>query len=222
MHQSDTLGWIRVVLLLAVVVFVIGYSAINPGTATPEKPTTQPQETTETTPETQEATEPTYTIPTQEETTPQTEPPTTAPAPPETEKPTEAAPTTSEPTRATEPTTEQAPPQTQPATGSWQSLGTYKLTAYCSCKQCCGKEPGDPGYGITATGATAVAGTTIAVDPRVIPYGSSVKVNDLIYMAQDTGGAINGNRIDVYFDDHQDALIFGVQIAEVFIKTEAA
>ena len=212
MYQSDTLGWIRVVLLLAVVVFVIGYSTINPGTATPENPTTQPQETTETTPKTQEATEPTCTIPTQEETIPQTEQPTDATVPSETEKPTEAAPTTNEPTRATE------PPQTQPATGAWQSLGTYKLTAYCACKQCCGKEPGDPGYGITATGATATAGTTIAVDPSVIPYGSQVKINDHIYIAQDCGGAINGNRIDVYFDNHQEAIQYGVQTAEIFIQ----
>lgn len=109
----------------------------------------------------------------------------------------------------------------------WKSLGTYELTAYCSCAKCCGKwgqnrptdEAGNP-IVYTATGAVAEAGTTIAVDPRVIPYGSSVKINDHIYIAQDTGGGIKGARIDIYFDDHQDALIFGRQKAEVFIMEE--
>ena len=217
MYQSDTLGWIRVVLLLAVLIFVIGYSSINAGTDTTEKPTTKPQETTDATPETQETEMPACTIPTQAETTPQTEPPTDATVPSETEPHTETTPATNEPTRATE------PPEAQPdTTGTWKSLGTYQLTAYCPCKQCCGKDPGSPGYGITATGATAVAGTTIAVDPSAIPYGSTIKINDHIYIAQDCGGAINGNRIDIYFDDHQDALQFGVQTAEVFLQTESS
>lgn len=43
-------------------------------------------------------------------------------------------------------------------------------------------------------------------------------INGKIYKAQDCGGAIKGNRIDVYFKNHNDALNFGVQYAEVFIK----
>lgn len=105
-----------------------------------------------------------------------------------------------------------------------ESLGEFKLTAYCSCEKCCGKwalnRPKDENgkdivYG--STGAILVAGTSIAVDPSVIPYGSQVEINGHTYTAQDTGGAIKGNRIDVYFDNHQDALNFGVQYAEVFL-----
>lgn len=105
-----------------------------------------------------------------------------------------------------------------------ESLGEFKLTAYCSCEKCCGKwalnRPKDENgkdivYG--STGAILVAGTSIAVDPSVIPYGSQVEINGHTYTAQDTGGAIKGNRIDVYFDSHQDALNFGVQYAEVFL-----
>lgn len=105
-----------------------------------------------------------------------------------------------------------------------ESLGEFKLTAYCSCEKCCGKwalnRPKDENgkdivYG--STGAILVAGTSIAVDPSVIPYGSQVEINGHTYIAQDTGGAIKGNRIDVYFDNHQDALNFGVQYAEVFL-----
>lgn len=105
-----------------------------------------------------------------------------------------------------------------------ESLGEFKLTAYCSCEKCCGKwalnRPKDENgkdivYG--STGAILVAGTSIAVDPSVIPYGSQVEINGHTYTANDTGGAIKGNRIDVYFDNHQDALNFGVQYAEVFL-----
>lgn len=104
------------------------------------------------------------------------------------------------------------------------SLGDFRLTAYCSCEKCCGKwalnrqkdENGkDIVYG--STGAILAAGASIAVDPAVIPYGSQVEINGHTYTAHDTGGAIQGNRIDVYFDNHQDALNFGVQYAEVFL-----
>lgn len=109
----------------------------------------------------------------------------------------------------------------------WQSLGTFELTAYCPCEICCGiwaivrpaDEDGNPII-YTASGAIAQAGTTIAVDPSVIPYGSEVKINDHTYIAQDTGGAITGNRIDIYFDDHQKALEFGRRQAKVFVKAD--
>lgn len=104
------------------------------------------------------------------------------------------------------------------------SLGMFELTAYCSCEQCCGQyalnrpidEFGNP-IVYTATGAVAKAGVTIAVDPNVIAYGTVVEINGHNYIAQDTGGAIVGNRIDVYFDDHNEALQFGRQQAEVFL-----
>lgn len=93
------------------------------------------------------------------------------------------------------------------------SLGEFKLTAYCACLKCCGKTDG-----ITATGTKATQGRTIAVDPKVIPYGSEVIINGHTYIAEDCGGAIKNNRIDVYFDSHQEALNFGVQYAEVFLS----
>lgn len=100
------------------------------------------------------------------------------------------------------------------------SWGTFKLTAYCSCSLCCGKwaynRPDGVVYG--AIGEELKEGYSIAVDPSVIPYGTEVIINGKAYKAQDCGGAINGNRIDVYFEDHDDALEFGVQYKEVFIK----
>lgn len=104
------------------------------------------------------------------------------------------------------------------------SLGDFKLTAYCSCSLCCGKwannRPVDENgneivYG--AIGERLKEGYSIAVDPTVIAYRTEVIINGRIYKAQDCGGAIKGNRIDVYFEDHQAALNFGVQYAEVFV-----
>lgn len=100
------------------------------------------------------------------------------------------------------------------------SLGEFKLTAYCSCKICCGiwaiNRPNGIVYG--AIGEELKEDYSIAVDPNVIPYRTEVIINGNTYKAQDCGGAIKGNRIDVYFEDHNDALEFGVQYAEVFVK----
>lgn len=89
----------------------------------------------------------------------------------------------------------------------------YELTAYCPCSKCCGKWAN----GITSTGTTATQGRTIAVDPKVIPYGTKVLIGENEYIAEDCGGAIKGKRIDVYFDSHADALKFGRQVREIQI-----
>jgi 3D (Asp-Asp-Asp) domain-containing protein len=92
-----------------------------------------------------------------------------------------------------------------------QSLGTFRLTAYCSCPECCGQWAD----GITYTGTEATPDRTVAVDPTVIPLGSTVLIDGQEYVAEDVGGAIKGARIDIYFPTHQAALQFGVQYAEV-------
>lgn len=92
-------------------------------------------------------------------------------------------------------------------------LGEFKLTAYCTCEKCCG-EWAD---GITYTGTQATAGRTVAVDPDVIPLGSKVYIDGAEYIAEDIGGAIQGNRIDVFYPTHQEALQFGIRYADVSI-----
>jgi 3D (Asp-Asp-Asp) domain-containing protein len=103
-------------------------------------------------------------------------------------------------------------------------IQTFELTAYCPCEICCGEyaknrpvdENGKPiVYG--STGERLTSGYSIAVDPSVIPYGTEVIIDGRIYKAQDCGGAIQGNRIDVYFDNHQEALRFGRQTKGVEI-----
>lgn len=100
-------------------------------------------------------------------------------------------------------------------------LGEFTLTAYCPDSCCCGKWAS----GYTATGTLATEGRTIAVDPKVIPYGTHVLLiwsdgTQHSYIAEDCGGGVNGNHIDVFFSDHQTARVFGVQSAMVYMEVE--
>lgn len=98
-------------------------------------------------------------------------------------------------------------------------LGEFTVSHYCACEICCGKTDG-----ITATGTVATEGRTVAVDPEVIPYGSEIAVyypDGRLghYIAEDCGGAIKGNRLDVYMDSHEAALAAGIiKDAQVSIK----
>lgn len=85
-------------------------------------------------------------------------------------------------------------------------------TAYCACAECCGKTDG-----ITATGTTATAGRTIAVDPNVIPYGTQVIIDGNTYVAEDCGGAVKGNDVDIYFDTHEEAVEFGRRVLTAYV-----
>lgn len=67
----------------------------------------------------------------------------------------------------------------------------------------------------TATMTTPTVGRTIAVDPTVIPYGSEVIINGHTYIAEDCGGAIKGNRVDILFATHEEALTWGRRTVEV-------
>lgn len=94
-------------------------------------------------------------------------------------------------------------------------LGDFKLTHYCCEKRnhICGT-----GDGITATGTQVTAGRTIAVDPKVIPYGSEVYIEGYGFRtAEDTGGAIKGNHIDIAVDTHEDTNDFGVKSGGVWL-----
>ena len=93
-----------------------------------------------------------------------------------------------------------------------QCLGNFKITYYCACEMCCDVETG-----ITATGTPVVEGQTIAVDPNVIPYGTKVIIGGHVFTAEDCGGAIKENRIDVYVNNHADALALGVTNADVYL-----
>lgn len=91
-------------------------------------------------------------------------------------------------------------------------LGTFKTTAYCPCYQC------SEGWGRqTSSGALATANHTVAVDRRVIPIGTRLLINGQEYVAQDIGGGVKGNHIDIYYNTHSETKQYGVRNAEVYI-----
>jgi 3D (Asp-Asp-Asp) domain-containing protein len=97
-------------------------------------------------------------------------------------------------------------------------LGECTISHYCPCEKCCGKHDG-----ITATGTQATEGRTVAVDPSVIPYGTEISVyyedgRIETYTAEDCGGAIKGNRLDVYMDSHEAALVAGMTTGSVYAE----
>ena len=110
-------------------------------------------------------------------------------------------------------------PADQPAFAEPQkrlvSLGMFEVTAYCHCSICCGRE-GQP----TASGTWPEAGRTIGVDPELLPYGTEVIINGHTYIAEDTGGAMQGNHIDIFMDSHEEAMQFGRQEQEVFVYAD--
>ena len=108
----------------------------------------------------------------------------------------------SEVTEVSEPTTEYT---TAVAEREYIEV-TATLTAYCPCVKCCGKSDG-----ITASGTQATAGRTVAVDTRLIPYGTEISIDGKTYIAEDCGGKVKGYTIDVFFDSHEEALNFGRQ-----------
>lgn len=97
-------------------------------------------------------------------------------------------------------------------------LGEFTISHYCACVKCCGKDDG-----ITATGTQATEGRTVAVDPSVIQYGSQVIVyyedgSMESYIAEDCGGSIKGNRLDVFMESHQAALEAGMKSGSVYVE----
>lgn len=100
---------------------------------------------------------------------------------------------------------------------------TMSSTAYHAGFESTGKRPGDKGYGITRSG-TQVRPGVVAVDPKVIPLGTKLYVKSLdgskdygFASAEDTGGAIKGNKIDLYFEDPEVVNKYGRKRVEVYI-----
>lgn len=97
------------------------------------------------------------------------------------------------------------------ALGDYQYIGECTITAYCPCVECCG-EYAD---GLTAIGFPALPGV-VAVDPEIIPLGSTVIIDGNKFLAADTG--VTGNHIDICFSYHFQAEEYGVRTAEVWVS----
>lgn len=91
----------------------------------------------------------------------------------------------------------------------WESLGTWKCTAYCPEKCCNGKHAWQ-----TASGEPMIVGRTIAVGH--LPFGTELMIDGHVYVVEDRG--VRGNHVDILFGSHGEANDFGVQYKEVKIK----
>ena len=95
-------------------------------------------------------------------------------------------------------------------------IGQYKITYYCACKQCCGKT-----NGITASGAKVQEGVTVAADTSKLPFGTKIYIKGIGWRTvQDTGGAIKGNRLDIFISSHNDPKPYNVQNLDVWVEVK--
>ena len=97
--------------------------------------------------------------------------------------------------------------------GAYRYVGECTITYYCPCEECCG-EWAD---GLTATGLPTGPGI-VAVDKNVIPLGSTVIIDGQKYLAADTG--VKGQAVDICMAGHQEAVDFGVQRREVWVRND--
>ena len=99
-----------------------------------------------------------------------------------------------------------------PRTTGGNSSGTvYKITAYCPCSKCCGKATGR-----TASGTKATPGRTVAASGKYA-FGTKLNIGGHIYTVEDRGGAITGNKIDIFVSSHAQALQWGVRYLPVSV-----
>lgn len=96
---------------------------------------------------------------------------------------------------------------TSGTSGSGTYLGTFTLTAYCNCAQCCGTAGN-----LTASGTVPTAGRTVAM--AGVPFGTQLLINGNVYTVEDLGTPYG--HVDIYFNSHSEALAFGLQSAEVY------
>jgi len=106
----------------------------------------------------------------------------------------------------------------EPLAPTWQE---FELTAYTSGYESTQKNPGEAGYGITASGEQAQEGVTVACPPSMT-FGTVIEIDGLgERICQDRGGAITEGHIDVYMDELEDAIEFGRQKRNIRIVGES-
>lgn len=104
----------------------------------------------------------------------------------------------------------------------YTSIGQFYITGYCGCDECCGYwasvRHGKPVTG--ASGEILKQGFSIAADTDVIPMGTIIYIDGQPYKVQDRGSYIKGNRLDMYFETHEQALQFNSGYYDVFVRVD--
>lgn len=93
-------------------------------------------------------------------------------------------------------------------------LGEFQVTGYCSCALCCGEKEEI----LTKAETIPRAAHTIAADPSVIPLGTRIVIDDVVYTVEDTGKAVKGNQLDIFFDSHEEAVRYGRKEKYVYLE----
>lgn len=89
-------------------------------------------------------------------------------------------------------------------------LGSFHATAYCGCEKCSG------GHTHTYSGTIPQANHTIAADLNLFPIGTKLLINGIVYTVEDKGSSVVDNRVDIFFETHEEALAFGLQNVDVY------
>ncbi len=99
------------------------------------------------------------------------------------------------------------------------NLGNFTITAYTNSPSDTGKGPGEPGFGITASGAHTKVGQTVAADWSVLPEGTVIKIEGLPgrYIVEDSGSLVHGQHIDLFVGCEATAVVWGVKQRKVTI-----
>lgn len=95
-------------------------------------------------------------------------------------------------------------------TTSGMCLGTFTITGYCNCESCSG------GHNLTYSGTVPKANHTISADLNLFPIGTKLLIDGVVYTVEDMGSSVNGNKIDIYYATHEEALAAGTYSAQVF------
>lgn len=93
-------------------------------------------------------------------------------------------------------------------------LGEFQVTGYCSCTICCGEKE----ERLTKSETVPRASHTVAADPPVIPLGTRIVIDDVVYTVEDTGKAVEGMRLDIFFDSHEEAVRYGRKEKYVYLE----
>lgn len=103
--------------------------------------------------------------------------------------------------------------------GEWQTV-RMRVTAYCPCPKCCGEYSGGP----TACGYEIRPGDAFVAADKKYSFGTEVLINGYNngepVKVLDRGGAIHGDRLDVFFSSHEEALEWGVKYLDVKVHRE--
>lgn len=99
----------------------------------------------------------------------------------------------------------------KPAYKQGESLGLFTATAYCPNKKSSGR---------TYSGTIPQPQHTISADTTILPLGTKVMIDGIIYTVEDVGSGVKGNKVDIFFSSRAEALNFGRQTKELFAVIE--